>query len=409
MFIGPAIAALIGLLCSIQSALFLGFILGLGPSDSRIVLTIVTVTALNTSAVVTIAAFAQRGSTSRLLLAFIFSFIAHFTWFAFAAGLKQDIAWSFVPATYIAAVACSIAVDPLRRIARPRKIGAVAAGLSPEILRRLDEGVEIISDPAAAVSRYDVILVDFGVALPPEWTRYISLAAMSNCELRHVRNYVIDRSAYLLPEDVEPDVLRHHLQRSASYAPLKRCIDIGASLLMAPIAFMLGGAAALAIAITMGRPIIFAQDRVGRNGRVFRMYKLRTMSVHSTGGKQIATSKSDCRVTPLGKVLRRYRIDELPQLFNIMKGDMSLIGPRPEQPQLVSEYQQIIPHYDLRHAVQPGLSGWAQVSYGYASTVEETRAKLTYDLFYVREYGLSLDVEIAVATIWTLLAGRNVR
>jgi lipopolysaccharide/colanic/teichoic acid biosynthesis glycosyltransferase len=224
-----------------------------------------------------------------------------------------------------------------------------------------------------------------------------------------VRNHVVERAACLLPEDVEPDVIRRQLERSHGYAHVKRGMDIVAALMMAPIALLLGGVAALAIAATMGRPIIFAQDRVGRGGRIFRMYKLRTMSAHDSNGRQTATSKSDCRVTPLGRVLRRYRIDELPQLFNILKGDMSLIGPRPEQPQLVAEYERIIPHYDLRHAVQPGLSGWAQVTYGYASTVEETRAKLSYDLFYVREFGLTLDVEIAVATVWTLMTGRNAR
>ena len=100
------------------------------------------------------------------------------------------------------------------------------------------------------------------------------------------------------------------------------------------------------------------------------------------------------QVTPLGKILRRFRIDELPQLLNILKGEMSLIGPRPEQPELVQKYGQIVSNYDLRHAVQPGLSGWAQVTYGYASTVEETKTKLEYDLFYVREFSFAMDVEI---------------
>jgi lipopolysaccharide/colanic/teichoic acid biosynthesis glycosyltransferase len=400
---------LIGLACSIQSAAFLSYVLRINPASGHIALIVIGVVLLNVSAVVAIAAFSQRGSTSRLLLAFIVSFLAHFIWFAFATGVQQEVMWSFVPGTYLAAVAFSIALDPLTRMTRPQKVGVIAAGISPEILRRIGDGVELVSDPSADATRYDVLLVDLTVALPYEWAHVVSSAALSGCEIRHVRNYVIERSACLLPEDVNPDSILLHLQKSGLYSSAKRSIDIAVTLLMAPIAILLGGLAALAVAVSMGRPIIFTQDRVGRNGRVFRMYKLRTMSAHTIGGKQTATSKDDRRITPLGKVLRRYRVDELPQLFNVLKGDMSLIGPRPEQPQLVAEYQGLIPHYDLRHAVQPGLSGWAQVSFGYASTVEETRAKLTYDLFYIKEFGLALDVEIAIATVWTLVTGRNAR
>lgn len=409
LIVGPAISALIGLVCAVQSAVFLRHILQASPPNTQVILAIVAVTVLNVSALAAIAAFSQRDAGARLLLAFMLSFIGHFAWFAFAVGLKRNVAWSFIPGTYLAALACSMAIDSLRRHARPRRVGVVAANLSPELLLRLDASVDLVVDPSVDASQYDVLLLDFSSPLPSEWMSFVSTASLANCEIRHVRNHVVDRAACLLPEEVEPEVLLRHLQRRQTYGYVKRLMDVAATLLMAPIALMLGGVAAIGIAATMGRPIIFTQDRVGEGGRVFRMYKLRTMSAHNSNGKQTATSRSDCRITPLGKVLRRYRIDELPQLYNILKGDMSLIGPRPEQPQLVAEYQKMIPHYDLRHAVQPGLSGWAQVSYGYASTVEETRAKLTYDLFYVKEFGLALDLEIAVATVWTLATGRNAR
>lgn len=409
LVVWPAISALIGLVCAVQSAIFLRNILQASPPNAQVILAIITVTTLNVSAVAAIAAFSQRDSASRLLLAFMLSFIGHFAWFAFAIGLKRGVAWSFIPGTYLAAVACSMAIDTLRRLARPKRIGVVAASLSPELLRRLGAGVELVTDPSTDASQYDVLLLDFSSTLPVEWAGFVSTAALANCDIRHVRSHLVEQAACLLPEDVEPEAMTRHLQKSHSYGYVKRAMDIAATLMMAPIALVLGGVAALGIAVTMGRPVIFTQDRVGRGGRIFRMYKLRTMAAHNSNGKQTATSKSDCRITPLGRVLRRYRIDELPQLFNILKGDMSLIGPRPEQPQLVADYQKTIPYYDLRHTVQPGLSGWAQVSYGYASTVEETRAKLTYDLFYVKEFGLTLDLEIAVATVWTLVTGRNAR
>lgn len=409
LIVGPAVSALIGLVCAVQSAVFLRHILSESPPNTQVILTIVAVTVLNVSALAAIAAFSQRDSGARLLLAFMLSFIGHFAWFAFAVGLKRGVAWSFIPGTYLGALACSMAIDSLRRVARPKRVGVVVASLSPELLRRLDPNVDLVTDPALDASQYDVLLLDFATTLPPEWMSFVSTASLANCEIRHVRNHVVDRASCLMPEEVEPEVLLRRLQRRQSYGYVKRTMDVVAALMMMPIALMLAGVAAIGVAITMGRPVIFSQDRVGRDGRIFRMYKLRTMSAHNTSGKQTATSKSDCRITPLGRILRRYRIDELPQLYNVLKGDMSLIGPRPEQPQLVAEYQKVIPYYDLRHSVQPGLSGWAQVSFGYASTVEETRAKLTYDLFYVKEFGLALDLEIVVATIWTLATGRNAR
>jgi lipopolysaccharide/colanic/teichoic acid biosynthesis glycosyltransferase len=398
-------SALGGLACAIQSAIFLRYVPQQNLSETFLALTILAVLFLNTATIAAILTLSARQSKSRLLLSFTFNFLAHFVWLSFA----KEVAWGFVPATYLAALACSLVVDSLCKSARTRRVGALVLGLSPGTLRRLDSEVEFITDPFTDASQYDVLLLDFAIVLPPEWARLVSSAALSNCDVRHVRDYVIQRTAYLLPDDVEPEFIQRNLTRNSLYVSVKRRIDIFATLLMAPIALLLGGLAALAILINMGRPIIFTQDRVGRKGRVFRMYKLRTMCSQNPSGKQIATSKSDCRVTPLGKILRRFRIDELPQLLNVLKGDMSLIGPRPEQPQLVEEYKQLMPHYDLRHEVQPGLSGWAQVSFGYASTVEETREKLTYDLFYIKEFGLVLDVEIALATLWILMTGRNAR
>nr|WP_281433552.1 sugar transferase [Microvirga splendida] len=282
--------------------------------------------------------------------------------------------------------------------------------MSPEHLNRLGRGVDIVTGPAIfSAQQYDVLLIDFAVPLPPEWSRFVSSAALTGCEVRHISNYVVQRTASLLPTDVEPDLTLQRRYRSSGYIAFKRFIDITIILLMAPIITPIIALAATAVLISMGRPIIFVQDRIGKGGNVFRMYKLRTMCAQCPGQNQSATEKGDLRVTPLGKVLRRFRIDELPQLLNVLKGDMSLIGPRPEQPQLVAKYRQVIPYYDLRHEVQPGLSGWAQVNYGYASTLEETQAKTSYDLFYIKEFGPALDIEIAIATIWVVVRGWNAR
>ena len=182
------------------------------------------------------------------------------------------------------------------------------------------------------------------------------------------------------------------------YCRLRRIADIALVLLVSPAALAIVAVCAIAVVLLMGRPVLFIQDRVGRNGRKFRMLKLRTMGV-SPVAKSIATATNDPRITPLGKILRRLHLDELPQLWNILVGEMSFIGPRPEQPDLVAYYHSVIPHYDLRHLVTPGLTGWAQVCFGYAADVQETRTKLEYDLYYVHSFGLGLDLLIAARTI----------
>lgn len=193
------------------------------------------------------------------------------------------------------------------------------------------------------------------------------------------------------------------------YDAFKRIADIIFVLLAMPAVLVILVCASLAILITMGRPVLFVQDRVGLYGRVFRMYKLRTMRIRAADEPQIATAKNDNRITPLGRIMRRYHIDELPQLWNVLKGDMTLIGPRPEQPDLVMQYSECLPEYTLRHLVRPGISGWSQVQFGYASTLEETRKKLEFDIFYLENFGPVLDAKIVIKTFIVLFDPDHVR
>ena len=182
------------------------------------------------------------------------------------------------------------------------------------------------------------------------------------------------------------------------YTAVKRAIDLLFVALAAPIAIVLVAGCGLAILLMMGRPVFFIQNRIGKGGRIFRMFKLRTMQQRPSGAA-MATAKNDPRITSFGRFLRVSHLDEVPQLWNIAKGDMSLIGPRPEQPELVEVYRASLPGYDLRHTVVPGLTGWAQVYSGYASNVEETRIKLEHDLHYVSNFGPEIDLKILVRTI----------
>lgn len=150
-------------------------------------------------------------------------------------------------------------------------------------------------------------------------------------------------------------------------------------------------------------PLFYSQQRVGQNTEPFTIYKLRSMIKNAEKNGAVWADKNDKRITTFGKFLRNTRLDEFPQFFNILKGDMSLIGPRPERPEFVKELEEQIPFYSIRHVVRPGLTGWAQVNYPYANTIEEQETKLRYDLYYIKERDTFLDFKILIKTITTVL------
>jgi exopolysaccharide biosynthesis polyprenyl glycosylphosphotransferase len=154
-------------------------------------------------------------------------------------------------------------------------------------------------------------------------------------------------------------------------------------------------------------PLFYTQERVGHNGRVFKIYKLRSMIVDAEKDGAAYASKKDRRITKFGNFLRRTRIDEIPQFFNILKGDMSIIGPRPERPVFVKELSQKIPFYEIRHIIKPGLTGWAQVNATYGSTTEDALEKLQYDLYYIKHRSFLLDASIIIKTLSTVIFFRG--
>jgi exopolysaccharide biosynthesis polyprenyl glycosylphosphotransferase len=179
----------------------------------------------------------------------------------------------------------------------------------------------------------------------------------------------------------------------------KRLIDAAGSLAALILVLPLFPLIALAIKLDSHGPVLFKQKRVGRNGRNFDIYKFRTMVRDAEkNGAQWAVEK-DPRVTRIGRILRRTRLDEVPQLWNVLKGDMSLVGPRPERPEFVEELAKEIPYYEQRHLVPPGLTGWAQVRYRYGASKEDAVRKLQYELYYVRHLSIMFDIEILLRTI----------
>ena len=193
---------------------------------------------------------------------------------------------------------------------------------------------------------------------------------------------------------------------------LKRTLDITVSLLMMLLFSPLYLLVTLASLIESGGrdPIFYSQVRVGENGNHFRVHKFRSMRTDAeSDGVARWASANDSRVTPLGTFLRKTRLDELPQLYNVLKGDMSLVGPRPERPEFVLDLEKTIPYYRERHRVKPGLTGWAQLRYQYGSTLEDAKQKLQYDLYYVKNMNIFLDMVILLETVEVVLMGKGAR
>jgi len=154
-------------------------------------------------------------------------------------------------------------------------------------------------------------------------------------------------------------------------------------------------------------PVFYKQERVGKNGRVFVLAKFRSMRVDAEESGPVWASKKDTRTTRVGRIIRKIRVDEIPQFWNILKGEMSFVGPRPERPHFVSQLAEEIPFYEQRHLIAPGLTGWAQIKYPYGASIEDARQKLQYDLFYIKNHGLFLDAIIMFETIKIILFGRG--
>jgi sugar transferase (PEP-CTERM system associated) len=191
-----------------------------------------------------------------------------------------------------------------------------------------------------------------------------------------------------------------HLQKRLSSV----VISLAALTILLPLLPLI----ALAIKLTSPGPVIYRQKRVGYRGKIFNCYKFRTMRADAeakTGAVWAGTH--DPRITPVGRFLRKVRLDEVPQLWNVLKGDMNFVGPRPERPEFVTQLSDVVPYYQLRHMVRPGLTGWAQVRYSYGASMEDAKEKLRYDLYYMKHMSLGLDLLIVFETLKTVLLRRG--
>ena len=196
--------------------------------------------------------------------------------------------------------------------------------------------------------------------------------------------------------------------RKARYASLSRTVvhrlaALFGALLSLPIVIV----TAILIRLESRGPVFYKQERVGKNGRTFTLIKFRSMRVDAEADGPVWASKGDDRTTRIGRIIRKVRIDEIPQFWNILRGEMSFVGPRPERPHFVAQLAEEIPYYEQRHLIAPGLTGWAQIKYPYGASIEDARQKLQYDLFYIKNYSLLFDAIILFETIKIILFGRG--
>jgi len=186
-------------------------------------------------------------------------------------------------------------------------------------------------------------------------------------------------------------------------ALMHRAVALVGAALSLPIALF----TAILIKIDSRGPVLYKQERVGQNGRVFTLMKFRSMRTDAEKDGPVWAKSEDERMTRVGRIIRKIRVDEIPQFWNILRGDMNFVGPRPERPHFIAQLAQEIPFYEQRHLIPPGLTGWAQIKYPYGASIEDARQKLQYDLYYIKNQNLTLDATILFETIKTILFGRG--
>lgn len=270
----------------------------------------------------------------------------------------------------------------------------------------------ILHSPDVPITGLDAIAADLRIDLPSEWDRKLADYALANIPVYHVKHLLESLTGMVELEHLSENSFGSLTPRH-DYMVLKNVVDwllaLVIGVLLLPVLLIVG----LLIRLTTPGPALFRQERIGYQGRSFTVYKFRTMKMAAPAPGQdrdlAITRDRDDRITPIGRFLRTSRIDELPQILNVLKGEMSWIGPRPEAAVLSRWYEQEIPFYRYRHIVRPGIAGWAQVCQGHVADVADVRSKLHYDFYYIKQYSPWIDLLIVVRTIRTMMTGFGAR
>lgn len=255
----------------------------------------------------------------------------------------------------------------------------------------------------------DAVVADLHApALSNDWQKFLA-----ECALQHIPVFNIRQ----IEEALTGRIKIHHMYENTLgsllpnplYMLFKRLLDILLVLVLLPLALPIMLLTAIAIKCDDGGSVFYNQERIGWRGKPFTMYKFRSMTESAARNQETETLENDRRITRVGRFIRKTRLDELPQFFNVLLGNMSLIGPRPEYKKFADALEKQVPFYQYRHIVKPGISGWAQVMHGYATGADETQIKIEYDFYYIKHFSLSLDCLIAVKTVYVMLVGIGAR
>ncbi|MCJ7420417.1 exopolysaccharide biosynthesis polyprenyl glycosylphosphotransferase [Sphingomicrobium astaxanthinifaciens] len=250
------------------------------------------------------------------------------------------------------------------------------------------------------------IVADLHAEIGPEWERFLAEAAISGTPVYHYKQIWEAETGKVEIEHLSENSFGA-LVPSLVYGKIKRLVDVALCVVALPLVLPLLAICAIAVKLDSRGPVFFRQQRQGFRGKPFKVVKFRTMTEVNDGSDREAavTLTDDERITRVGRFLRRYRIDELPQLFNVLWGEMSWIGPRPEAVGLSKWYEDELPFYRYRHIVRPGITGWAQVNQGHVASIDEVRHKLHYDFYYIKNLSYWLDIIIAFRTVRVVLFG----
>jgi sugar transferase (PEP-CTERM system associated) len=293
-----------------------------------------------------------------------------------------------------------------------RLVGFVDDGEGVQLVRH-DEVLGNASDLRAIIADHQVERIIVGLSdrrgrLPIE---QLLQAKLSGVRVEDATTTYERLTGKILIDDLKPSwlIFSDGFRASRVTRLIKRMLDLSLSMIGFVLAAPLMALTALAIKLDSPGPILYSQERVGENGRVFTVYKFRSMCTDAERGQPVWARDKDDRVTAVGRFIRVTRLDELPQLWNVMRGDMSFVGPRPERPFFVEQLAREIPFYMQRHAVRPGVTGWAQVKYQYGSSIEDAMEKLRYDLYYIKHMSIFFDLTIVLDTVKVILFGKGAK
>jgi len=293
------------------------------------------------------------------------------------------------------------------RFQRP-KLAVVPFGTAGELAGMPGIDARVLEEPALDGRRYDGVVADLDAIADERWERFLAQCALARIPVYHARQMFESVTGRVRITHISENQMGALLP-SPGYERMKYVFDLTIIVLLLPLVLPLALITAILIRLESPGPAIFTQERVGQGNRNFRIYKFRSMVMASEVKGARFASENDSRITRVGQVIRKLRIDEIPQFINVVKGEMSLIGPRPEQRAFVERFDREIPFYSYRHVVRPGITGWAQVMQGYAASADDTRLKIELDFYYIKHCSLALDLLIVLRTIQTVLTGFGAR